>query len=67
MGRLHTLYYLQILKSKEDAKKAIQEAQQKQNEERKSALTNRHGPTKGNIFANRRAADELAQLMEEEM
>ena len=35
MGYLHTLYYLQVLKAKEDARKQAEEDEKKKKEERR--------------------------------
>lgn len=64
MGFIHTLYYLQVLQAKEDAKKEELEAQKREREKRNENKKNNIGPSSGNIFENRRMADALAEEME---
>lgn len=70
MGRIHTLYYLQVLRSQEDAKeekeKARKEAKANSNDPKaKENLLNHRGPSNGNIVENRRRAAALAEYLEE--
>lgn len=64
MGFIHTLYYLQVLQAQEDAKREEEEARKefiKNRSKKKSAPV---GPSSGDILANRRMADALAEEME---
>lgn len=67
MGRIHTLYYIQVKRSQEDAKKERMEERRKRVEEKNGVKkrSKTSGPSNGNILENRRAYQQLEELLEE--
>ena len=66
MGRIHTLYYLQVQRSLEDAKKERREQRKKRERTKNKKEPVRTGPSNGNVLENRRLAQQFEEMLEEE-